>query len=808
MIQLNASTPDEAILCDSLGRLRHRLQIVLAAAAKAPGNQPRFFAAGLIDSEFQLTDDWQSAFDRLQPLDKAVVRSQPGDFLAQAQDVVYRGKTSGSTAAAFTYFAGQQWNEKRIAARQRSLAWWGIHEQVPVLNLASRLSPVRSQDASLMGTVDAAFLDRLRQVVGAEPAKPAKPAKPIIVLRGYPSRLCEVAVAIHYDQGLFDFSGVVAVVATGECLFAAQKSLLEKTFQAPVINEYGSQEAGISGLSCPEEGRLHLDSDRCLYEVIEGELLTTDLYNTTLPMVRYRNGDRLHLDDSPCPCGRPGPTARVLGRQEEAMVIGHQRRWPGDIEMPSFPGILAYQLQIWPQRRRLWVQPEIKASQPIDQPLKDWLTQLLGPGDTEVFIESPLSSSLGSSLGEPELKTLVDSATWIEQVRRQAWSGWLTKPLPIGDAEAIADLLKQLVLPRYMVAQGLPAHTLALVKEVSDRTPSSNPQVEAIKIRTLLWATGLTTTVETYDSTFFYRQLLDRTQQWAETTESAEREQWSAIGFDLLAPLLTLETQATIELWPTAMSLLQRYWNGKLTADSFTVHHYLAILELAGQRAQRHRHHPWMPALRPLSAMLLGDFHGIASAPGAGLSIQQVALWTEMVHGLPGAFFEQEDSHKKIRQTDPQPEKERDQHLFYKAWRDSRRALLRKDSVAFSQQIEQLFRQARTPEQMAQGWLEKGYGKVLFKEDFELSEWLEVLRIHLSVSTYATQSNQPVVNPLPWLVILRTLAPQLLAEEQPRLAYACLFAAAPPNRHMTTFDRHTYKINEKQSVVRYVEDEA
>jgi phenylacetate-CoA ligase len=772
-----------------------RLQIVLTAAAKAPGNQPRFLQAGLINREFQLTDDWQRAFSRLQPLDKAVVRSQPGDFLAQAQDVVYRGKTSGSTSCAFTYFAGQQWNEKRTAARQRSLAGWGIDEHVPVLNLASRLSPVRSQDASLMGAVDAAFLDQLRQVVGSESAEPAKP----IVLRGYPSRLCEVAVVIHYDQGLFDFSGVVAVVATGECLFEAQKSLLEKTFQAPVINEYGSQESGISGLSCPEEGRLHLDGDRCLYEVIQGELLTTDLYNTTLPMVRYRNGDRLQLDDSPCSCGRSGPTARVLGRQEEAMVIGHQHRWPGEIELPSFPGILAYQLQIWPQRRRLWIQPELKVSQPIDQSLKDWLSELLGPGDTEVLVESPLSSPIGRApLGAPDLKTLVDSATWIEQVRRQAWSGWLSQPLPMGEAEAIAHLLKQLVLPRYMVAQGLPAHTLALVKEISDRDRSRSPQIEAIKIRTLLWATGLTTTVETYDSTAFYRQLLARTQQWAETTDSTKREQWSVLGFDLLAPLLTLETQAAIELWPTVVSLIQHCWNGKITADAFTVHHYLAILELAGQR--RHRQHPWMPALKPLSAMLLGDFYGLVSAPGAGLSLKQVALWAEMVHGLPGAFSNKEAL--------PEENQEREDYLFYETWRAGRRALLRQDAVDFAQQIEQMVAKSSTPAQVAQCWLEKGYGKVLFKESFDIFDWIEVLRAHLGVSTspanvHLSESSQPVINPLPWLVILRTLAPQLMAEGQPRLAYACLFAAAPPNRHLTTFDRHTYGINEKQSAIRY-----
>jgi hypothetical protein len=148
---------------------------------------------------------------------------------------------------------------------------------------------------------------------------------------------------------------------------------------------------------------------------------------------------------------------------------------------------------------------------------------------------------------------------------------------------------------------------------------------------------------------------------------------------DLLAPLLTLETQAAVALWPTVVDLLQRYWKGNMTADTFTVHHYLAVLELAGQQAQK-QPHPWIPALRPLSAIS-----------------------------------------------------------------------------------------------------------------------------HLGVTTSPTKSNQPAVNPLPWLVILRSLAPQLIAQGQPRLAYACLFAAAPPNRQMTIFDRHSYGINDKQSIIRYIE---
>lgn len=83
-----------------------RLKRVLEAAAKAPGNQERFIAAG-IDIQ---ASNWYDAFLQLSPIDKQIVRQNPGLFLADTQDVVYRGSTSASRGQSFVYFAGKEWN--------------------------------------------------------------------------------------------------------------------------------------------------------------------------------------------------------------------------------------------------------------------------------------------------------------------------------------------------------------------------------------------------------------------------------------------------------------------------------------------------------------------------------------------------------------------------------------------------------------------------------------------------------------------------------------------------------------------------
>lgn len=52
-----------------------------------------------------------------------------------------------------------------------------------------------------------------------------------------------------------------------------------------------------------------------------GELLVTDFANYAMPFIRYRNGDVLTIDYSPCPCGRSLPRAAVHGRSIDMLRL-------------------------------------------------------------------------------------------------------------------------------------------------------------------------------------------------------------------------------------------------------------------------------------------------------------------------------------------------------------------------------------------------------------------------------------------------------------------------------------------------------
>ena len=105
------------------------------------------------------------------------------------------------------------------------------------------------------------------------------------------------------------------VITSAETLFPHQRKLLEQAFKAPVFNRYGSREFSSLAMECKAHHGLHLDQIRNYYEFLplsEGlsEIVVTQLTNNAMPLIRYRTGDMVRLDEnlengSRCSCGSP-----------------------------------------------------------------------------------------------------------------------------------------------------------------------------------------------------------------------------------------------------------------------------------------------------------------------------------------------------------------------------------------------------------------------------------------------------------------------------------------------------------------------
>jgi len=85
----------------------------------------------------------------------------------------------------------------------------------------------------------------------------------------------------------------IAIGTAGEALSATDKRTLEEAFGCVAHNSYGSSEHLIQGFALPGGTSMLLFDDDLIYEPFEDHTLVSNLFNYTLPLVRYRMADIL-----------------------------------------------------------------------------------------------------------------------------------------------------------------------------------------------------------------------------------------------------------------------------------------------------------------------------------------------------------------------------------------------------------------------------------------------------------------------------------------------------------------------------------
>ena len=160
----------------------------------------------------------------------------------------------------------------------------------------------------------------------AEQAKQLATAK-AAVITGHPSCLRLVAEQIRLEA--LEVRPRL-VVCRGEVLEPSTRALLSEVFRCRVVDYYSCDEVGNIAWECPERpGVLHVNSDGCVVEIVdetgqvipegrEGRVVLTNLYNRTMPFIRYDLGDRasVHRYDDHCHCGFRGTSLSPIAGRE------------------------------------------------------------------------------------------------------------------------------------------------------------------------------------------------------------------------------------------------------------------------------------------------------------------------------------------------------------------------------------------------------------------------------------------------------------------------------------------------------------
>lgn len=199
------------------------------------------------------------------------------------------------------------------SAKIGSPSRWHLSTQVPA-TLSDPRKPSLVLDASAeIGTITAELA-----------------AHPPTILSAYPSVLRRLLAA--HRAGRLDLAPT-QVFTSGEFLGATTRALAREAWGVAIFDQYVATEAGFIAVQCPAHDGYHVLDDHVIVEVVDdhggpcsasetGEVVVTALHARTLPLIRYRIGDRATLADGPCRCGDTGPRlASIEGADRDVLVF-------------------------------------------------------------------------------------------------------------------------------------------------------------------------------------------------------------------------------------------------------------------------------------------------------------------------------------------------------------------------------------------------------------------------------------------------------------------------------------------------------
>lgn len=241
--------------------------------------------------------------------------------------------SSGSTGTPSVYvYSRADWSGV-IAMFLRYNELCGIRPRVPRLRVAAIGAPspasmtqkiAQSADVGLHRVLRLAVTDPLPRLVEALNA--FRPD----ALNAYPS----IAALLADEQLAGRLRIAPELMSTSsELCTPAMRERIERAFGVRPFDLYGTTE-GLWGVDCREHDGIHLFEDWCIVEnvdadgraVADGEhgarLLVTNLFNRTLPMIRFAISDVVAIDRAPCRCGRTLPRLRaVQGRLDDVLRL-------------------------------------------------------------------------------------------------------------------------------------------------------------------------------------------------------------------------------------------------------------------------------------------------------------------------------------------------------------------------------------------------------------------------------------------------------------------------------------------------------
>lgn len=242
---------------------------------------------------------------------------------------LFVAETSGTSGATLKIFRSEEWDSYNRAALFRGYHWYGVNPwDKNGYFWGFNISPKKRFITRVLDKLQNRF--RIFSYSENEVRKFVEQLKKgATFIGGYSSMIYETAKMVN-KLGIGDDINLKMIKGTSEKIYDSYQEEVKKAFGKKIISEYGSCETGIIAYECPECGNMHIVSEHVIVECIDGEIVVTNLLSHSFPIIRYKLGDSVELEDPKfeCSCGRKHPVIKsVLGRVGKK-IIGKTASYP------------------------------------------------------------------------------------------------------------------------------------------------------------------------------------------------------------------------------------------------------------------------------------------------------------------------------------------------------------------------------------------------------------------------------------------------------------------------------------------------
>jgi len=272
--------------------------------------------------------------ERLPILTKTIIRRNFADLISRD----YRGRlipySTGGTGSPLEFYITKEKKSWEMAAEYRAYRWagyklgdrcfllWGARRDLRTSSYSYYIKRL----ANLMQRMVVVDPFILSDEVLSDYVHVLRKFSPEVI-KGY-SRPVYMLARFLVENGINDVRPRTAITSA-ETLFDPMRKIIEKAFNCPVFDLYGSREVGAIASEC-EEHRYHISAENVVVEFVrngesvsegeDGVILLTGLRNYGMPLIRYEIGDVGEPSDEACGCGRGLPLMKTVKGYESQFL--------------------------------------------------------------------------------------------------------------------------------------------------------------------------------------------------------------------------------------------------------------------------------------------------------------------------------------------------------------------------------------------------------------------------------------------------------------------------------------------------------